>query len=274
MLLQYRLSHITVDIDTHSPYLLHNTLDKLVELKTKKIEVFRTERGYHIRAPLKNPFSSFDDLLVFRDRTDDDSMRLRIDRVYLKAGYPFLTNLLFNEKAWWRDGKLESYKEEPIDPNKEFATHSVTKFYPLPPFSAEILGGRVWTEGDKIKAEGPFSDSKFKEIVEMLESLPTFKEAKEKAELKQKLKDAYCDINPALKLVVEKCEITKANGVIQIKVPSTFTRYVGRLIGKEGCNVRTVSTKLNAKIKIISEGQMPEYVDMKQKLKRLLGEVI
>jgi hypothetical protein len=274
MILEYRLRSLTVDIDYKYKPTLHAALERLREMAfVSDARVFETERGFHIRAKLTRKVG-FDELLQIREELDDDYMRRRIDRAYHRVGYTFLTNLLFNEKAWWENGKLQSYTELPIDPSTLVEEYERTLDYTPPKFEAEMCGGRVWTEGNTIRAVGAFSNRVFGAIVEQLEAT-LFREAKEMFELREKLREAYYEIHPYLGLVVDKCEVYR-NGSrrIVIKVPSEYSQFVGRLIGKEGCNVRSVSLKIGSAIKIQQEGKAPEDVGFKQRLKRLMREVV
>jgi len=274
MILKYRLNNLTVDIDYKWSSALHAALERLREMSfVSDVRVFETERGFHIRVKLSKSFS-FDELLQLREELDDDYMRRRIDRAYHKAGYTFLTNLLFNEKAWWENGKLCSYTEMAIDPSVLVEKYEQVLAYTPPQFKAKICGGEVWTEGNKVYAVGAFSKKVFDKIIEQLEAT-VFREAKEKFELKEKLREAYYEIHPYLGLVVDKCEILRnGNGKVIIRVPSEYSQFVGRLIGKEGCNVRSVSQKLGFAIRIVQDGVVSEDVDLKQRLKRLMREVV
>jgi nitrate reductase NapAB chaperone NapD len=274
MILEYRLCSLTVDIDHKWRSALHAALERIREMSfASDVRVFETERGFHIRAKLSKSLS-FDELLQLREELDDDYMRRRIDRAYHEAGYTFLTNLLFNEKAWWKDGSLQSYTEVSIDPSTLVEKYDQVLDYTPPKFEAKICGGEVWTEGNKVYAIGAFSKKVFNKIVENLEAT-VFREAKEKFELKEKLREAYYDIHPYLALVIDKCEVYRnGNGKVVIKVPSEYSQFVGRLIGKEGCNVRSVSQKLGLAIRIVQEGVVSEDIDLKQRLKRLMKEVV
>ncbi|MEM1759437.1 MAG: KH domain-containing protein, partial [Thermofilaceae archaeon] len=63
------------------------------------------------------------------------------------------------------------------------------------------------------------------------------------------------------------------DGAVVIQVPDSLTNYVGRLIGKQGQNIRAVESELGVRIRI-SQGQLPEEVAMKRKLRELLKSVI
>ena len=273
VILQHRLSQLTLDLDWVSPSFLHRTLVALGKLPVGSPRVYKTYRGYHIRAPLPEPASDILEMIEMRMKANDDLERCRVDQLYVQAGYPYLANLLFNEKAWREDdGRLLSYTEQPVDPSTIHASYTRSLGYQAPQFSIEALGGRFWTEGDQLRAEGPFLYETFYEFTERLKASPPLKEAGEMAELRRKLKDAYLEISPLLGAAVERCEVTKENGLVYVKVPREQSKMVGRLIGRGGCNIRTAEAKLGLPIRLIQE-EVPEEVEMRKRLKRLLGEV-
>jgi transcription antitermination factor NusA-like protein len=99
-------------------------------------------------------------------------------------------------------------------------------------------------------------------IVITRESKPQSEATDYKAfDLKENLREAYYEIHPFLGLVIDKCEVSRVGHIVCIKVPDEFKQFVGRLIGKEGRNVKNVSQKIGVPIKITSESKPPEDFD-------------
>jgi hypothetical protein len=269
--LRLRLSAVTVDLDWESPSELHGSLEALRALPVGEPKVYRTHRGYHIRAPLPEPARDIREVLEMRRRADDDPSRCRVDELYSMMGYPELANLLFEEKAWWEEGRLLSYTEQPVDPQTIPAKYSLALSYSPPSLDTPYRGGRIWTEGREVRGEGPFSRRMFEEAVEELEAGP-FKEAREAEELRRRLVSCYSSIDSRLE-AVRGCEIVKEGDLVTIKVPKSLSHLVGRMIGRNGCNIKTVEAQIGLRLRILQE-EVPEEVEMRRRLKQLLGRVV
>jgi len=119
---KYRMSYLTVDIDEYKPRVASSTLEELAtaidvaESMAEEVRVFRTRGGYHIRAKLKAPLG-FEKLMELRQKAWDDPERVRIDYLYHEHGLTFLTNLLFNEKCTFENGKPTCVEERELPLN-------------------------------------------------------------------------------------------------------------------------------------------------------------
>lgn len=125
-IVDYRFKHLTIDIDIN-PYMPGQLLEamkkKTVEIvreianKYINAEFYKTKRGYHIRILLPEK-KDFQELIELREKYLDDTVRIRIDKVYHEKGLDYLTNILFNEKYWFEGDKLVHQIEQPIQPDK------------------------------------------------------------------------------------------------------------------------------------------------------------
>jgi len=125
-IIDYRFKHLTIDIDI-DPYMPGQLLEamkkKTVEIvreianKYINAEFYKTKRGYHIRILLPEK-KDFQELVELREKYLDDTVRIRIDKVYHEKGLDYLTNILFNEKYWFEGDKLVHQTEQPIQPDK------------------------------------------------------------------------------------------------------------------------------------------------------------
>jgi hypothetical protein len=116
---RYRMGYLTVDIDEYKPRVMitpHEELATALDVASEnsaEVKVYRTRGGYHIRARLKNPVD-FEKLVELRVKAYDDAERVYIDRAYHEHGLTFLTNLLFNEKCVFENGKPICFEEREV----------------------------------------------------------------------------------------------------------------------------------------------------------------
>ena len=267
---EYRLSNLFIDIDNLSAEKkVLDAVDGLDEFK-----VFKTHAGYHVRAPQK--FNSFEEQLKERERRLDDINRISIDRLYIENGLDFLANTLFNSKCWVEDGDIKCYEEKEVDVNSISATRTVYISINLPPITITTSRGTIEVSGKTLKLVGRFSSRDAKNIAMSIEDNLweyTYK-LRMQNDIKESVKNAYGKISPVLSLLIDKCDIRIENGVVTIHVPNDIATYVGRLIGKQGQNIRAVESELGVRIKISQSAPPPEDVELKKKLQDLLRRVV
>ncbi|MEM1696528.1 MAG: KH domain-containing protein [Desulfurococcaceae archaeon] len=271
---EHRLSNLFIDIDS-KPYsdaegMLLDAVDGLRDFR-----VFRTYAGYHIRSPQK--FGSFGEQLEERKRRFDDINRIRIDRLYLENGLDFLVNTLFNAKCWIEDGGgIKCYEEKEVDVANISATRTVCMSISLPSLTIITSKGTVEVSGKTLKLVGRFSSKDAERIKTSVED--NFWEYAyaytQQVDVKKRLADAYGKISSALARVIEKCDVRVESGVAVIHVPESLQQYVGRLIGKQGQNIRAVEAELGMRIRVERTCPPPEDVEMKKKLQELLRRVV
>ncbi|MEM2498059.1 MAG: KH domain-containing protein [Candidatus Nezhaarchaeales archaeon] len=274
---EHRSKQFTLDFDEKGDFTKALLIDALNALRGKcsSVKVYETHRGYHLRSQLISPLP-LEEILKVRRELRDDYCRIDIDKHYLRSGFGFLTNLLFHEK-YWRDepnGALQSTVETEINP--EEITVKLDLFVPgLPKTSFTLLQGRVEVEGEKVIFEGRFGLKEAEAIVKSIKDNYweyTLNRPQE-ADVKERVFKAYHRISPRLLLVLEKCEVSFSDGTVTIRVPEELSGHVGRLIGKQGQNVKAVEAELGVKVKIVQTSPPPEGVEMKARLKDLLRRV-
>ncbi|MEM0497596.1 MAG: KH domain-containing protein, partial [Acidilobaceae archaeon] len=89
------------------------------------------------------------------------------------------------------------------------------------------------------------------------------------ADVKRRLIDAYGKISGLLVRVIEKCDVRIENGIVMIYVPEQMQNHVGRLIGRQGTNIRAVEAELGMRVQIRTSPP-PEDVELKRKMLRIL----
>jgi len=275
----YRSEQLTLDFDEKSDYAKANLIDVLNDLSEKGInfKVYETHRGYHVRAKLPNSLS-LEEILGMREKYKDDYARLRIDSHYLRHGFGFLTNLLFNEK-YWRDSPdsgLHHTIEVEVNPEKITVTCKRSTYLNFPELSIDLPKGSIKVYGNTILFEGHFGNREMNRVVQSVEdNLWEYAYAqKSQSNIINSLIATYRKISPTLSMALEKCKISFSDGVIVIHVPENLSPLVGRLIGKQGQNIRAVETELGIKIRISQSSPPPEDVEMKRKLQDLLRRVV
>jgi len=270
---EYRLSNLFIDIDKSIISAEEKVLDAIDGLD--EFRVFRTYAGYHVRSPRK--FNSFEEQLKERERRLDDMNRISIDRLYIKNGLDFLANTLFNAKCWIEDGGgIKCYEEKEVDVANISATRTVYMSVSLPSLTITTSKGTVEVSGKTLKLVGRFSSKDAERIKTSVED--NFWEYAyaytQKVDIKKRLVDAYGKISSTLARIVEKCEVRVESGVVVIHVPESLQQYVGRLIGKQGQNIRAVEAELGVRIKISQTSPPPEDVAIRKRLQELLKRVV
>ncbi|MEM4584182.1 MAG: KH domain-containing protein [Ignisphaera sp.] len=286
---EYRKRFITLDYDDNVftlPFVI-DAIDYLKnEMNCKNVKVYKTHRGHHIRAEPLSPLS-FDELMKIREKLNDDYNRLVLDELYINKSLSFLANLLFNSKCWieipilseelaaGKQPTLKCYEEKEIDPSTLSIERIAHISINLPKMRIELPKGVVEIDEKRIKFIGRFTERDVKTITTSIED--NFWEyayvLRKQEDIKKKIKNAYRKISPFLASLINDCEVRLEDGVAVIHVPDNLSKYVGRLIGKQGQNIKAVESELGIKIKI-SQGQIPEEVAMKKKLRELLKSVI
>ncbi|MEM4592452.1 MAG: KH domain-containing protein [Sulfolobales archaeon] len=274
---EYRRRYITLDYDDDYEYTrarLIDALDYLAELGCRSIKVFRTRRGYHVRAELPSPLP-LEEILNIRRKLEEDSARVSVDKAYMGKGLElgFLTNLLFNSKCWvTAKNSIECYEEKEIDASSITTIRAEMISIPLPVMKIELPKGIVEIDGRYIKFVGRFTAKEAKSIAMSIEdNLWEYAYASRRDDdVKSKLVKAYGKISSSLARIVEKCDVRVENGVVVIHVPEHLQNHVGRLIGKQGANIRAVEGELGMRIRIERTSPPPEDVAMRRKLQELM----
>ncbi|MEM4619875.1 MAG: KH domain-containing protein [Ignisphaera sp.] len=285
---EYRKKWINLDYDNGVltlPFVV-DAIDYLKnEMNCKSIKVYETYRGHHIRAELLSPLS-FDELMKIREKLNDDYNRLVLDELYIKKSLSFLTNLLFNSKCWieipilpeelaaGKQPTLKYYEEKEISPESISVERIELVSINLPTMKIELPKGNVEIEGKRIRFVGRFTSKEAKLIATSIEdNLWEYAYAlRKRDDIKEKVKNAYRKISPFLASLINECDVKIEEGIIVIHVPDNLSNYIGRLIGKQGQNIKAVEGELGMKIKII-QGQIPEEVELRKRLRELLKSI-
>lgn len=277
---EYRMKKITLDKDEKSDYVKAVLLDNVAFLRERcaDVKVYETRRGFHLRASLPEPLP-LEKVMKVRKELGDDYFRLDIDEHYLRRGFGFLTNLLFCEK-YWRDepnGVLQRGVEVEVDPKEITVEYRRTLSFALPELSIDLPKGSIKVRGDTLTFKGCFGYSEMEKIAQSVEDNfweYAFSGPREAGQgLKERVFKAYYRISPALAYVVEKCDLRVEGGKVVLHVPDELSSHVGRLIGKQGQNIRAVEAELGVRISISRSAPPPEDVEMKARLKELLRRV-
>jgi hypothetical protein len=279
----YRFSRLTIDID--SPTLPAEAVDNAN--RVGRFTLFRTARGYHIRADLGQPLG-FGELIKLRCGCRDDFERLNIDVAYHQAGLDFLTNLLFNEKAWiGEDGEIESYAEREIGLGQADVERSGQLSIRLPSIAIDGVI-RIEVVGSHIKATGPadiLTKQYFDSIVQSIED--NFWEYQFQSQRRESIRDAvvraYMRVRPANSAyaaarLLEKCAIEPAGEAVIIRVPDELSGEAGILIGRQGQIIRQAEEQLGFRIVVQRTPQPPrprsEADEMRERLETILKDIV
>ncbi|MEM4592327.1 MAG: KH domain-containing protein [Sulfolobales archaeon] len=271
---EYRKRFITLDYDDDEDSTRARLLDALEYLAELgcRTRVFRTQRGYHVRAELPSPLS-LEKILETREELDEDYPRISVDKAYMKKSLGFLTNLLFNSKCWVTANTIECYEEKEIDASSITTVRVETISIPLPAMKIELPKGTIEIDGKQIKFIGRFTARDVRNIAMSIEdNLWEYAYARKTSDddIKAKLVKAYGKISSFLARLIEKCDVRVENGVVVIHVPESLQQYVGRLIGKQGANIRAVESELGMRIRIERTSPPPEDVAIRKRLQELL----
>ncbi|MEM2050129.1 MAG: KH domain-containing protein [Thermoproteota archaeon] len=270
----YRSRQLTLDVDSKSDHAKAKLIDTLNSLSFQGIKLYETHRGYHVRASLPEPLP-LEEIIKLRRELGDDPSRLSIDSVYLKHGLGFLTNLLFNEKYWCTkpNDTLQGTIEKEINPGSITVEYDLTISCRLPSTSITTNKGTIKVEKDRVIFNGNFGMQEMQRIAKSIEDNFWEYSVSGGEDVKKRLILAYGKISWRLASILEKCNVGICNGIVTIHVPSDLASHVGRLIGKQGANIRTVEAELGVRIKISQAGPPPEDVEMKRRLQDLLRRV-
>ena len=279
----YRFSRLTIDID--SPTLPAEAVDNAN--RVGRFALFRTARGYHIRADLGRQLG-FDELIKLRCDCRDDFERLNIDVAYHQVGLDFLTNLLFNEKAWiGEDGEIEGYAEREIGLGQADVQRSGQLSISLPNMAIDGVI-RIEVVGSCVKATGPadiLTKQYFDSMVQSVED--NFWEYQFQSQGRESVRDAvvraYMRVSPmksayAAARLLEKCEIEPAGDAVIIRVPDELSERAGALIGRQGQIIRQAEEHLGFKIVVQRTPQPPrprsEADEMRERLEAILKDIV
>lgn len=272
----YRLSRLTVDIDEDAEFRLAKALDKVRELQLP-FSLYRTARGYHVRAMLPKVYD-FQTLLNLRDSCGDDFSRREIDESYHRAGLDFLTNFLFNEKAWIEGTEIKTYSEKEADPREATVIRTGIISVELPKLS---ISGRVSIEVDEdlLTARGS-ADILTKEYFDLIKQSieDNFWEysfrKEEQEDIKTKIMNAYAKISPKAMFVASKCDVEVNYSIVTLKVPPELSDYIGVLIGKEGKNIKAVQEETGLKVVIARPAETAKPKTEEEKMREKLQEML
>jgi predicted RNA-binding protein Jag len=271
-----RFSWLTVDIDEDAEFRLAKALDKVRELQLP-FSLYRTARGYHVRAMLPRVYD-FQTLMSLRDGCLDDFSRREIDESYHRAGLDFLTNFLFNEKAWIEGNEIKTYSEKEVSLGEVTVARKGEISIELPKLS---ISGRISIEVDKgvVTARGP-ADILTKEYFDLIrQSIEdnfweySFKREQEE-DIKTKIVNAYAKISPKAMFVASKCDVEVNYSIVTLKVPPELSDYIGILIGKEGKNIKTVQEETGLKVVIARPAETAKPKTEEEKMREKLQEML
>ncbi|MEM4595487.1 MAG: KH domain-containing protein [Thermofilaceae archaeon] len=278
---EYRRRYINLDYDDEEDSTrarLLDALEYLSELGCTNIRVFRTQRGYQVRAELPSPLP-LEKILETREKLGENSAKISVDKAYLQKQLGFLTNLLFSSKCFRYEGRIYCHDRTEIDASSITAVRVETISIPLPAMKIELPKGTIEIDGKQIKFIGRFTARDVRNIVMSIEdNLWEYAYAQKTStisdkDIKAKIVKAYSKISKFLAAVVDNCDVRFENGVAVIHVPESLQSFVGRLIGKDGKNIRAVEAEVGVKIKLEQEAPPPDEVVLKRKFQELLKQV-
>lgn len=243
-----------------------NCLSELRRLPVERFDFYRTPGGAHLRAALSEPVE-FGERLKLRDRLGDDAERQMYDKMLAGAGYEGLADMLFNSKYYrpYGGGGYRLYREEPL------AFSEIPIGIELP--RIELL--ELTVEGRAVRFKEPVDAVRAVRIARSIED--NFWEYSVKAgeDLAARVARAYGEVSPFLAAIVMNCDVRAEGGRVVIHVPETYQRFVGRLIGKKGANVREVETRVGCRIKIVQEGAPEDETgELKRRMRELLSSLV
>lgn len=284
-ILQHRRTQVTVDLDIGNPLALLEAVNTLSSEGIKDIQVYETIKGYHVRGILSTP-TAFERILEIRAKAQDDKMRIKFDERYLKAGLAYLTNFLFNAKAWWsQDGWV--YKEwKEVDPEKEYQGIEITrKLKKLKSSSPQMLKlqieiparGNIEIHGNIAIFRGKFTNADADKIVTVIEDnlREYFRIQKQEKDLTRLVAKTYSEISRQLSeisKIIRKCQARKEHDAVVVYVPKEFSKEIETLLRKREESVKAVESELGVKLKIVQE-ETPEEVELKKKLENILKQI-
>ncbi|MEM4430229.1 MAG: hypothetical protein QXM08_03635 [Thermofilaceae archaeon] len=255
-----------------------DALDRLSELGYMNTKIFKTRRGYHIRAELPSPMP-LEKILEIREELGDDYARIFIDKEYLQKQLGFLTNMLFNLKCIKTDNTFSCYEESEIDASLITTVRNARLSMPLPEMKIELPKGTV--EFDRkgyVTFVGRFSERDVENIMKGINDIlreyehakETFKMSDE--DIKAKIVKAYEKISSTHAIIAERCVVRVEDGTVVMYVPEYFSEeYVDMLIGRHGDNIRAVEAELGMRIRI--EMTRPPPYGLKRKLQEFFKKL-
>lgn len=258
----FKSNRITIDYDVYDIYYavkwVSDVLDIIPDIPFENYVFLKTHRGAHLRGILTKSLS-FDEKIELRKRLWDDEKRIIFDEYLFSLGFEGLTDLLFNFKCW----KNGEYTEQPmfIDevsiefelPKLEFENYTI--------FERKIQFKKSVYIVDAVKTK-KLVEKEYREFAERY---------RKEVHAKDNILKAYIDIG--LGHVISKCEIKVEDGKVTVKVPKCLSEYTGRLIGRNGANVKFAEERVGLPITIIPE-YIPESFLLKNRLKNLYEKLV
>jgi hypothetical protein len=280
MLIKERLKVITVDSDYKSAY--QNSLEKLIHMyalnagrykqylntfSIEKIKVHKTYQGFHIRIKPDAQLRDITDILEIRKELRDDYSRIKVDELYINAGFPFLANMLFNAKYFIeQEGKeydFKYYKEEEVsirEPQYQidyryFLPFSVSEQRQYTVNTSNGIPALVTVQGSEMHIFGLLTGGEVDKIKEEILRTYYFEEY-----ITALIKKEYGMISSRLDRIFDdyNIKITVTKELVTINVPLELKPVMGLLIGKNGKNVKAVSDVIKIPIKIVLDERMEE----------------
>jgi len=276
---EYRSSRLTIDIDT--PYIPLDVLRKVYSISSTPHFV-KTRSGYHIIIPLQKAMT-FDEKIKVRRELGDDEERIKYDLELAKLNLHGLTEILFDYKWWSGETRFHKWRHVHIE--------EVSKLGKLP-FKLpkmEVLHGLVKIDGNKVILEGfKVKDAEriFISIQDNLWEYAIRNEKEEKETLEERLfsmVEQVYGVSFAMKLKMEIrmgfIDIISDGETLILYLKGDSQKLAGRLIGKQGANVKALSSKLGLKVKILTEKEVKppernEHEELRRRLENVLKTLV
>jgi hypothetical protein len=248
-----RLKFLTFYVDRICRDAIYIPIDYLMRLKTegviKDFRVFKISNDYYIRAEPSKPLT-IDEVIKLRNGYDDED-RITIDMAYHKNSLDFLVNMLPEEVCEYSDGKFVCYDAVEVPLNKLMIRRS----------------GSVWLHciREKFKTSFNVMNINVDVDVDVYFRISTTGPAniltKEFEKELENIMNEYIDNKKIFDEVIEfyrRVGIDLRNNELDVLVYGNKVYLVtnrvfglGRLIGKNGRNVKMLESKLGREVVIM-----------------------
>jgi len=250
--IRYRSRFLTLYVDRANTAYLDVPIDYLMRLKAegviKDFKVFRVGNNYYIRAELSKSLT-IDEALKLRSYDDED--RVTIDMTYHKNSLDFLVSMLPNEVCEYGDGKFVCYDatEIPLDKLMIRRSGSVWLHCIREKFktSFNVMSINVDVDVDvyfRISTTGP-ANILTKEFEKELENI--MKEYIDNEKMFDEVVEFYRRVG--IDIRDNELDVLVYGNKVYLVTNRIFG--LGRLIGKNGRNVKTLEQKLRKEVVIM-----------------------